>query len=138
MSTVKLKVIRVVGAAIFNDEGKCLATRRAAHVSTPLKWEFPGGKLEPGETPQQALAREIKEELTLDVEVGEYISMGIAPQSKNVQIRLDVYHARLKGGQLTLSDHDQYKWCTREELAELDWAAADIPIVEAMVGRSLL
>jgi len=137
MSTLKLQIIRVVGAAIFNEEGKCLATRRAPHVSLPLKWEFPGGKVEAGETHEQALVREIKEELDLDIKVGDYISVGIAPLGRGKQVRLDVYHATLIGGDIKLTDHDDYKWCSRAELSQLDWAPADIPIVEVIVGKSL-
>lgn len=131
-ATAELRVIRVVGAAIFDDQGRCLVTRRSAVMSNPGKWEFPGGKLEPGETPEQALAREIKEELDLVIEVGQWIGVGMAKAAEHVQVRLDVYRAWHSGGTLTLHEHDVSRWVAPADFGELDWALADLPIVEIL------
>lgn len=134
MTTVELKVIRVVGAAIFDDQGRCLVTRRSAAMSQPDTWEFPGGKVERGESPQAALVREIREELDVEIEVGELLSVGMAPKSTSEQIRLDVYAAKLLSGSITLREHAEYRWCSVEELAELEWSAADVAIMEHLTS----
>jgi 8-oxo-dGTP diphosphatase len=97
-------------------------------MSLPGKWEFPGGKVEPGETPESALAREISEELGLVVDVGEQLGSGTA-RAGSKSIRLDVYAARIQSGELVLREHAQIRWATASELASFDWAEADVPSV---------
>ncbi|MDF3070031.1 MAG: ADP-ribose pyrophosphatase [Polyangiaceae bacterium] len=101
----------------------------------PGKWEFPGGKVEPDEAPEAALVREIREELGVLIEVGARLGTGRAPAGDSV-IELDVYAARLVAGELSLVEHSQVIWVSAEELAELDWAEADVPTLPA-VGRWL-
>lgn len=125
--------LQVVGAAILR-EGRCFAARRSAAMSTPLKWELPGGKPEPGEAPQAALAREIAEELGLQIEVHDLLGVGTALARPGLRIHLAVYRASWRGGDLVLHEHDQSGWFTAEELMQLDWAAPDIPVLPAVVA----
>ncbi len=124
----------VVGAAILH-QGTCLATRRGPQDRLAGKWEFPGGKLEPGETAVAALQREIKEELDLDIAVGEWLARGRTPLDGDREIYLDVFVCRWLDGTLTLRDHDDFKWCGPDALARLDWAAADVPIWPVVAER---
>ena len=125
--------VRVVGAAIV-DGGRVLLTRRSPRMTLAGKWEFPGGKVEPGERPQAALAREIAEELGLEVEVGECIGSGNALEGGE-RIVLEVYAARVRGGELRLVEHEEHGWFGAEEIAALDWPAADLPILPALARR---
>jgi 8-oxo-dGTP diphosphatase len=120
----------VVGAAIVQG-ARALVARRSARMSNALKWEFAGGKLEPGESPEQALVREIEEELGLEIEVGAFLARGGAALETR-DIVLDVYLARITGGELVLAEHDAARWVGVDELDELDWAVADLPAVEAL------
>ena len=123
------RVIRVVGAAIVQD-GRCLAVRRGPRMSLPGKWEFPGGKVEAGETPEAALGREITEELGLTIEVGEHLGQGRA--GAPTEIQLDVFRARRTSGELELREHSDHRWLDADQLGDLDWAEADIPVLGAV------
>ncbi len=92
------------------------------------KWEFPGGKVEPGESPADALAREIFEELGLVIDVGELLGTGDA-QADEQRLRLDVYAGAIRAGALTLREHSRVAWATAADLPAFDWAEADVPIV---------
>jgi len=126
--------IHVVGAAIAQG-GKCLVTQRGPGMSLAGKWEFPGGKVEPGESAAVALAREIAEELNLSIAVGEQLGTGSA-QIGTKLITLDVYAARITSGRLELREHAQANWANADELHDFDWAEADIPSV-ALVAEWL-
>ena len=123
-------VVRVVGAAILRGH-TCLAAQRSAAMAEPLKWEFPGGKVEPGEDPRQALAREIREELDLTIEVGERLGHGSHLEAGR-RIELEVFAATVAGGQLRLAEHLQAGWFRASEIDGLDWAAADRPLLPAL------
>lgn len=121
----------VVGAAIVRD-GRVLAARRSAPVQVAGGWEFPGGKLEPGETAAVALERECLEELGVRIEVGALLAG--APIRDG--LTLAVYEARLVAGEpRPLQDHDELRWLAAAELDGLSWLAPDRPAVEALRGR---
>ena len=130
-----MREIHVVGAAIVRD-GCCLAARRGPGMRLPGKWEFPGGKVEDGEDPRAALAREVREELGLDVDVGEWLGTGHAADGEST-VRLDVYAASLaRAGELRLLEHSEARWVSAAELDALDWAEADVPVLARV--RALL
>lgn len=121
----------VVGAAIVHDDA-VLCARRSAPAHVAGKWEFPGGKVEAGETDVAALVRECREELGVEVAVGAQVG---ADARIDDRFTLRVYLARLQPGQpepLPLEDHDLLAWVPRHELLGLDWLAPDIPIVEEL------
>lgn len=120
--------VHVVGAAIVHEQ-RCLVAQRGPGMRLPGKWEFPGGKVEAGEAPEVALAREIAEELGLEIAVGERLGSGTAPAGGRL-IVLDVYAARITSGELVLREHAQVVWLTADELPSLDWAEADIPCLK--------
>ena len=129
--------VHVVGAAIVAD-GQCLVARRGPSMPLAGKWEFPGGKVEPGESIADALVREIAEELAITVAVGPWLGRGTAEIVKAhriVRVVLDVHEAYWRAGSLTPAEHDRISWCTPETLPALDWAEADIPIVPRVAAR---
>ncbi len=119
--------LHVVGAAIIH-EGKCLVAQRGPTMSLAGKWEFPGGKVEPAESPSVALAREIEEELGLQITVGTLLGTGTATAGSR-PIVLEVYAATVTAGALTLREHAQIAWAAADELDQFDWAQADIPCI---------
>lgn len=122
--------IRVVGA-VFHDGERILACRKKPGKPLEGHWEFPGGKIEPGETPEQALEREIREELNLIAEVGQKVTT-TTYEYDFATIELTTFYCTLVDGDLRLTDHDDTKWVTSTEAAHLTWAPADIPAVEAI------
>ncbi|TNF48604.1 MAG: 8-oxo-dGTP diphosphatase MutT [Bacteroidetes bacterium] len=121
-------MIEVVCAIIRNDEGKIFIARRATHKSMAGKWEFPGGKIEEGETPQEALKREMEEGFGVTIEVGEYVGENVH-HYPTFSIRLIAYEIKHLSGEFALTDHDQIHWATNEELKEVDLAEADVNLL---------
>ena len=121
----------VVGAAIVRA-GRVLAARRSAPAALAGGWEFPGGKVEPGESPAAALARECREELGVQITVGELLgSADVAPG-----IVLQVHVAELIAGEpQPLQDHDELRWLAADELDEVPWLPADRPVLAAVRER---
>lgn len=122
--------IRVVGA-VFHDGDRFLACRKKPGKPLEGHWEFPGGKIEPGETPEQALAREIREELNFTARVGSKLTT-TTYEYDFATIELTTFYCTLISGELRLSDHDATRWVTPAEAMELTWAPADIPAVEKL------
>lgn len=100
-------------------------------MSLPLRWEFPGGKVEDGERPEVALVRELHEEFGVDVAVYEHIGEGTS-EVDGRRIWLEVYRTDVTSGSLTLHEHEAVRWVGAEELDELDWAEADLPVIPAV------
>jgi len=98
-------------------------------MNLPLKWEFPGGKIEFGESEEECIIREIKEELNLDIEVSKKLN-STAFDYPNISIELIPFVAEQVGGQISLIEHANFKYLAKDELMNLDWAEADIPIVK--------
>ena len=132
----KVRVIDVV-AAIIEHEGKILACRRRPEKAAGGKWEFPGGKQEPGETPDQALVREIFEELEVAIRVEGPLRTDDTTVGGDV-IRLTCMRARfIDAPPERSSDHDDLRWLAPEELSSLDWAAPDLPAVAELAGLAI-
>lgn len=125
-----MQEIHVVGAAIRKGN-KILVAQRSAHMNSPLKWEFVGGKVEQGETHQQALEREVNEELGVKIKVHGHIAAGQS-DVKDKRIILHVYEAELLDGEPVAREHSQLQWVETGQLRMLDWAEADIPAVETL------
>jgi ADP-ribose pyrophosphatase len=123
-----VEVLHVVAAVIVRD-GCVLACRRNPDRSAGGLWEFPGGKVEPGESPSDALMREIREELGVEIEVGELIHRGVTPVGA-VSVDLSSYAVKLTDAVPTAStEHDVLRWLRREELGSVEWAEPDRPVV---------
>jgi 8-oxo-dGTP diphosphatase len=127
-----MKKIEVVAAIFKNSENEYYCARRKPGGELSMKWEFPGGKIEAGESHKQALTREIKEELKLDIKVGEHC-LTVEHQYSSFHLTMHAYFATITGGELTLTEHTGQKWLAKEELLSLDWAAADVPIVQKLI-----
>ena len=104
-------------------------------MSLPLKWEFPGGKPRDGESPEQALEREILEELGVSIEVGDLIGTGTS-HTQDHEIILSVFLARLLDGDPHPHEHAAIRWVPLSDLGNLDWAEADVPIVDALLSEA--
>ena len=116
------KTVRVVATIIIHD-GKVFATQRG-YGEFKDGWEFPGGKIEEGETPQEALVREIKEELDTEIEVGEYLDT-VEYDYPTFHLSMDCFFCIIKSGQLVLKEHEAAKWLTKDNLDSVDWLPAD-------------
>jgi 8-oxo-dGTP diphosphatase len=123
-----------VTAAIMIESGKVFIAQRTADDRLAHRWEFPGGKLELGETPQQSLRREMNEEFGIEVAVGDFFGESTYAY-EHVRVRLLAYLVDWTDGELKPVDHQDCRWVTPNELAEYDFAPADIPFVEKLRSR---
>ncbi|QNV40041.1 (deoxy)nucleoside triphosphate pyrophosphohydrolase [Rothia amarae] len=119
------KRIDVVGAVLLQN-GKVLCAQRGKSMTLPLLWEFPGGKIEPGETPQEALKRELEEELLIGAEIGDQVESTTFEYDFGI-VTLTTFYCALTTGEPTLTEHAQIRWLTPDKLSQLEWAPADIP-----------
>ena len=121
------KIIKVV-AAVIRDGNRIFATQRG-YGDFKGGWEFPGGKIEEGETPQAALIREIMEELEIEIVVGELIDT-IEYDYPTFHLSMDCFWAEIVSGDVVLKEHEAAKWLTKETLDSVEWLPADISIIE--------
>lgn len=130
-----MKKVEVV-AAVIEHQGKILAVRRGIsklhYISE--KWEFPGGKMEDGESEQQTIVREIREELHMDIYPKEKL-LTVEHTYPDFHLTMHTYLCEAESSTPTLTEHTAYKWLLLAELDELDWAGADVPIVRALENR---
>lgn len=129
-----MKALEVVAGLILDGSGRLLACRRAPDRHLGGKWEFPGGKIESGESPEAALVRELHEELGVTVEPGEPLTPVIHDYGRG-PIRLIPFLCEIREGRPTAFDHSELRWCEASELPALDWAAADVPILDEFLAR---
>ncbi|MDQ0232046.1 (deoxy)nucleoside triphosphate pyrophosphohydrolase [Metabacillus malikii] len=126
------KLINVVGAVIMKD-GKILCAQRGNTKVLSSFWEFPGGKIEEGESPQQALHREIIEEMECEIEIEKLLDETVYEYDFGI-VNLKTFKCKLTEGKPTLTEHTAMKWLFPHELNTLQWAPADIPTVEKLMG----
>ncbi|MDA8819282.1 (deoxy)nucleoside triphosphate pyrophosphohydrolase [Schleiferiaceae bacterium] len=127
-----MKSIKVVAAVIIQD-GKVLCVQRPKHTKEyiSLKWEFPGGKVEVGENREEALVREIQEELAAEIHELQFL-MTVEHSYPDFHLTMHAYSCTLKTGEISLREHVDMKWLATEELNQLDWAEADVPVVKQL------
>lgn len=126
-----MKIIRVVAAVIqrkHNGSKQIFATQRG-YGEFEGGWEFPGGKIEAGETPQKALIREIKEELDADIIVGDLIDT-IEYDYPDFHLSMDCFWCELESEHVVLNEHEDAKWLSRAQLDSVDWLPADVTLVD--------
>lgn len=122
-----------VTCAIIIKNKRVLAAQRSELMHLPLSWEFPGGKLEGTESEEECLRREIREELNIDVKVHRRLSKNIYQYPGKKEIELIPFVCYFSSGEISLKEHKIADWFTLDELRSLDWAAADIPILDEFI-----
>jgi 8-oxo-dGTP diphosphatase len=130
-----MKSIKVV-AAIIEKDGKILATQRG-YGDMLGGWEFPGGKVEPGETPEQAIKREIEEELEAEIDVGRLVC-DVAYDYPTFHLDMDCFLCTLAGGEITLLEHSAAKWLDAEHLRSVGWLPADDGVLDAIEEQGIV
>ena len=118
-----------VACAIIEVEEKVLCTQRSESMSLPLKWEFPGGKLDEGESPEECLKRELHEELGIEASVGQAFPT-TTHHYPSFSVTLYPFICKIISGEIILHEHSAMVWLPIEELHSLDWAEADLPVIE--------
>ncbi|MDE7197900.1 MAG: 8-oxo-dGTP diphosphatase MutT [Lachnospiraceae bacterium] len=124
-----MKTVKVAAAVIIHGD-KIFATQRG-YGEFKDGWEFPGGKLEEGETSEQALVREIREELDTEIEVGDLIET-VEYDYPTFHLSMDCFFCTVKSGNLVLKEHEAARWLTKEELDSVEWLPADIGLIEKL------
>ncbi|MDI3234637.1 (deoxy)nucleoside triphosphate pyrophosphohydrolase [Exiguobacterium antarcticum] len=126
------KTVQVVGAVITNSDHKVLCALRSPVMSLPNLWEFPGGKIEPGECPEESLFREIQEELNCAIQVGDHIETTRYEYEK-VIVELTTFQSTIVSGEPQALEHAELRWVPVKQLDSLEWAPADIPAVKKIM-----
>jgi 8-oxo-dGTP diphosphatase len=129
-----------VSCALIECDGLVLAAQRSSTMSLPLKWEFPGGKIHDGETPQACLMRELVEEMGVRVRVGRGLPT-VTHHYPDFSVTLYPFVCAIEAGEITLHEHAAILWLPPERLSELDWAEADLPVIDSYLrscGRGAL
>lgn len=121
-------MIDVVAVILENEFGEVLIAKRKKGKVLEGYWEFPGGKVEKNETPENSLKREIKEEMNIDISVGGFVGENIHKYERG-SIRLLAYKGNILGGKITLIDHDEYRWVKSRDLKLYKLAPADVPLI---------
>ncbi len=122
-------MVDVTCALIINSQFQVFATQRSSTMNLPLKWELPGGKIEQNETPEECLIREIKEEINIEIEIIDSLPYNVHTYP-SITIKLIPFISTHLKGEITLKEHVNFKWLNTNELLDLDWADADIPILK--------
>ena len=123
----------IVVAAIIRDGGKVFATQRG-YGDYKDGWEFPGGKIEPGETPQQALVREIKEELDTDIAVGDCLTT-VEYDYPAFHLSMQCFWCKIVDGKPVLKEHEAARWLDADHIDSVDWLPADLTIIELIKDK---
>ena len=127
-----MKTVRVA-AAVIRDNNRIFATARG-YGAFKGKWEFPGGKIEMGETSQEALKREIMEELATEIKVGDLIDT-IEYDYPDFHLTMECFWCEVVNGGLELKEHEAARWLMREELYNVEWLPADVRLIEKIKGK---
>ncbi|MBM0064175.1 (deoxy)nucleoside triphosphate pyrophosphohydrolase [Alkalicoccobacillus gibsonii] len=127
------KNIYVVGAVIVKEH-LVLCAQRGDSKSLPFKWEFPGGKIEEGETPEEALTREIKEEMNCEIKINDKIETTVYEYDFGI-VHLTTFYCELIKGTPVLTEHNEIRWLPASKLNDLDWAPADIPAIKKITAK---
>lgn len=135
MEGENVKTLKVVAAIIMNGN-KVLATQRG-YGDFQGGWEFPGGKIEPGETSEIALIREIKEELDTEIEVGELLDT-VEYDYPKFHLSMECFICHIKSGNLVLKEHEAIRWLTKDTLYDVAWIPADLGLVEKLLQKMSL
>lgn len=124
-----------VTCAIIEHNNKVLVTQRSEKMALPLKWEFPGGKIEKDETAEACLIREILEELHINIKITKQLNSNTHQYSEAKVIKLIPFICELINGEIKLTEHANFLWLSNSELVKLDWAEADIPILNEYLNN---
>lgn len=127
-----INMINVVAAVIKNADKKILIAQRNLKKSQGGLWEFPGGKIEPNESREAAIIREIKEELTIDIDVESYLAEKVF-NYPDKEVNLIAMNCRILNGEIKLLEHEDAKWVSEDELEQFEFAPADMFIVEKLI-----
>jgi 8-oxo-dGTP diphosphatase len=131
-----MNIIDVTCAVIIRED-RILAVQRSLRMSRPGKWEFPGGKIEKGETKEQCIKREIKEELDADIVVKEWLNP-VIHHYPDISIRLLPCIAVISSGNIKLKEHSSFRWIQKNRPGMLNWAEADIGVLQQVMSRNTL
>ena len=132
-----MKQIRTVAGVIRNEKGEILCTLRdqGKYDYVSFKWEFPGGKIEEGETLEQTLTRELHEELEIDVKIEKFF-VQVEHDYPDFHLSMAVFDCKLISKEMKMNVHKQVKWLAPKEMMSLDWAAADIPVAKLVASET--